>query len=323
MKEFRPLDALRHPLWWMSLAMLLCNDFWWKQASWMPNVLSGKISDFSGMLVFPLFLALLLGLSSRRSWFAVHALTAVLFAAIKLVPVMSYAVVSLFAKLGLSWQIWHDPTDLLALPMLALSFYLFPRLKPVFNAPKRAQAMRILAVSVAAFASLATGTVPAPRTLTTHDGSLMQSDLNLISASDKPISIQIERLNAQVEVDCKKPVTADLFTDDQFKSQGTWTQMPGEASSLIPIAIRKTHEPKCLVVKLTVDRSESVLVAWDADELPIREVPIEFQMPVTPENAPENSLLIFHQDDQYFYIAKGQFSLSHWKRRKYASDYWK
>lgn len=323
MKEFRPIDALRHPLWWIALATLLLNDFWWKQASWMPNVISGKLSDVSGLLVFPLFLALLLGLSSRRTWLAVHVLTGLGFAAIKTLPIASYALVSTFASLGINWQIWHDRTDLLALPFLALSFYVFPRLKPLFNPVKRQHALRFLAIAIAGFASIATGSVPPPRTLTSHDGNLMKSDLNLINASNKTVNIQIERLNPHIQVDCQQPITAELFNADQFKSQGNWTQMPGDASSLIPTSIRKKNEHNCRVVKLTVDRAESVIVAWDDDKLPIHEVPIQFELPVTTENVPQNSLLIYYQDGNYFYIAKGDFTLTHWKRRKYASDYWK
>jgi hypothetical protein len=56
-KESR-LDALADPPFLVSLAVLLANDFLLKPAFHAP--LTGKLSDFAGLIVFPLFLGALL-----------------------------------------------------------------------------------------------------------------------------------------------------------------------------------------------------------------------------------------------------------------------
>lgn len=54
-KKDTPL--LLHPLFLAGLAILLLNDAWWKWA--FHNTLTGKLSDFAGLLIFPIFLAAL------------------------------------------------------------------------------------------------------------------------------------------------------------------------------------------------------------------------------------------------------------------------
>ena len=46
-----------HPLFLTGLAVLLLNDAYWKWA--FSNTLTGKLSDFAGLLIFPIFLAAL------------------------------------------------------------------------------------------------------------------------------------------------------------------------------------------------------------------------------------------------------------------------
>src|SRR5690606_32427585 len=46
-------SLLFHPLFIASLLILLCNDFIFKPA--FPGMLTGKLSDFAGLVVFPVF----------------------------------------------------------------------------------------------------------------------------------------------------------------------------------------------------------------------------------------------------------------------------
>ncbi|MCZ7683483.1 MAG: hypothetical protein M5U28_33725 [Sandaracinaceae bacterium] len=52
--------ALRHPLWWASLALLVANDHWLKGADLLPGWLTGKLSDLAGLIVAPVLLSALL-----------------------------------------------------------------------------------------------------------------------------------------------------------------------------------------------------------------------------------------------------------------------
>ena len=49
----RDTSIFQMPIFIISLTLLLLNDFWWKQT--FHNFLTGKISDFAGLVVFPLF----------------------------------------------------------------------------------------------------------------------------------------------------------------------------------------------------------------------------------------------------------------------------
>ena len=49
----RDTSIFQTPIFILSLTLLLLNDFWWKQI--FHNSLTGKISDFAGLVVFPLF----------------------------------------------------------------------------------------------------------------------------------------------------------------------------------------------------------------------------------------------------------------------------
>ncbi|MCL2326501.1 MAG: hypothetical protein FWC40_08425 [Proteobacteria bacterium] len=323
MNVIRPVEALRHPLWWSMLAVLLCNDLWWKHAGVLPGVLTGKLSDFSGLMVFPLFVALLFGVNRRGWWTAIHVASGLAFAAIKLVPAAGVGLVQLFSVFGVRWQIWFDATDVLALLVLPVSWYVYPRLRPLFSLPRFGSVLRVGAVLVAGFACVATGAVPAPRTLSSHDGNYMVSDLTFINATSGNVNVQIERLNPHIEVDCHAPVRAEDFRDDQFKSQGTWTQAPGEATTLLPLSVRKEADGRCKVVKLTVDTAESVLVVWSDAQLPIRDVPIRYGLPLTADNAPENTLILHRQEKNYFFVAKGDFTLTYWRQDRFGVDYWR
>jgi len=58
-----PPRALSHPLWWAALALLVANDHVLKGAGLLPESLTGKLSDFAGMIVAPPLLGALIGAS--------------------------------------------------------------------------------------------------------------------------------------------------------------------------------------------------------------------------------------------------------------------
>jgi len=62
----KPIKAslLFHPMFFISLFLLLANDFYWKQE--YHNWLTGKLSDFSGLIVLPVFCFVLLPKTSRK-----------------------------------------------------------------------------------------------------------------------------------------------------------------------------------------------------------------------------------------------------------------
>lgn len=143
-----PADGLLHPIPLLAIGLLVLNDHVLKQA--MGGPVTGKMSDFAGLIFFPLFLqaaweigSAVVGrpsLGSRRVLIVAVVLTVVVFAAIKLMPDAA----DLYRG-GLGYLQWlvgllptvmagvptgqpsrveltSDPTDLIALPALAIPY---------------------------------------------------------------------------------------------------------------------------------------------------------------------------------------------------------
>ena len=139
-KRALPAGELLHPIPLLAVAVLLLNDHVLKGAGWLPAVVTGKLSDLAGLLFFPLLLTsvadtallLLAGLLRTRWNFsltraklaAAVAATGALFVAIKLSAGAAAALADVLGKVGFDSAIVADPTDLVALPMLALAYWL-------------------------------------------------------------------------------------------------------------------------------------------------------------------------------------------------------
>ncbi|MEQ9318568.1 MAG: PQQ-binding-like beta-propeller repeat protein [Polyangiaceae bacterium] len=122
--DFRVARVFLHPAWVLALALLLVNDHILKAA--LPGVLTGKLSDLAGMFVAPPVLALLLRVRDRRGLAWCHVAVGLGFSAINLSPATARTVEALSTVL-VRWQIWCDPTDLIALPLLVVSHCLGSR----------------------------------------------------------------------------------------------------------------------------------------------------------------------------------------------------
>ncbi|PRQ07094.1 hypothetical protein [Enhygromyxa salina] len=126
-----PARALLSPAWLLALAVLITNDHWLKGADVIPAWLTGKLSDFAGMLVAPVLLAALLRVRTRGALAACHVAVGLVFAAIQLSPACAGLWSGLMGLVGFPWVITCDPTDLLALPLLGLSWQLLvPHMDP-------------------------------------------------------------------------------------------------------------------------------------------------------------------------------------------------
>lgn len=120
----RARSLVVHPLPVIALVVLVLNDHWLKYAGVLPGWLTGKLSDFAGVVLAPLLISelLLLALKSERVLLPVFAAVGVGFAAIKLFgPARDlYLGVSdlLLGPLGVRSASALDSTDLVALAVL-------------------------------------------------------------------------------------------------------------------------------------------------------------------------------------------------------------
>jgi hypothetical protein len=140
--------AYLHPLSLTSLGLLLLNDHLLKPLRWPSAWITGKLSDLCGMVFFPLLLNLLLCLAISRlppqtlsaltlRRLALHtllsacALSAALLSAINLSVSARWHYIRALS-VALPWvfpphrppHVTADPTDLLALPILSITFYI-------------------------------------------------------------------------------------------------------------------------------------------------------------------------------------------------------
>ncbi|MEW5849753.1 MAG: hypothetical protein AB2A00_13125 [Myxococcota bacterium] len=129
MKEFLS------PLPLAAVALMAVNDSWLKQA--FHNAITGKLSDFAGCFFLPLYVSALLSLVT--SWNGPvrlglgAAVTLAIFIPVSVSPSAARVLCDVLAVRG-AWLGFHgyriasDPTDLMALPCVAVAvWYGLPR----------------------------------------------------------------------------------------------------------------------------------------------------------------------------------------------------
>jgi hypothetical protein len=141
-----PVEEFAHPWPLMAMALLGVNDHLLKGSGWLPGWLTGKLSDFAGLLFFPLFVTAaadtLLYLTFRVSggrtpryslkmWkvYAAVAFTAILFVPLKLSDTWGTLYIQAMHVLDvLDWfggfQVTKDPTDIMAVAVFPLVIWL-------------------------------------------------------------------------------------------------------------------------------------------------------------------------------------------------------
>jgi hypothetical protein len=139
-RPLAPELALAHPLLIASAVVLAANDHLLKGAGLLPGFVTGKLSDLAGMLVAPMVLATLVRARTLRAVALCHAAVGLVFAAINLSPAASGALVAALGSAGIPWRNWCDPTDLVALPLLAVGYAVYARHADVRLAARTAAA---------------------------------------------------------------------------------------------------------------------------------------------------------------------------------------
>jgi hypothetical protein len=129
------------PLPLLALAILVANDRWWKPHHVLPSWATGKISDFAGLLFFPLLLTaaadaivwLIVRTTGAELDFALRrwklalacGVTAAIFTAIKLSPSAAAALDATLRAIGFARaHTVADASDLIALVSLAGAWWL-------------------------------------------------------------------------------------------------------------------------------------------------------------------------------------------------------
>lgn len=228
--ELLPARALLTPTWVGALALLVANDHWLKGSGLLPGVVTGKLSDFAGMLVAPTLLAALIGVRSRGALLACHLAVAAVFTGIQLSTEFAAQWSALMGVFGHPWTITCDPTDLIALPFLLLSWKLLvPQMNPQLPALVPLQRTAVGALSVfGLWSTVATSDID------TFDGGGetwyedVWGHLYINNANDFDIALHIRPLRSDVELDCEE-VSADpgrLLDESAFGEAVHWSLPP-------------------------------------------------------------------------------------------------
>ena len=142
-----PIREFLHPLSLAALALCAVNDHLLKGAGLLPSIVTGKLSDFAGLLFFPLFFTAALDtvlyfLSapleamgrrplpyrlSRAKAAAAGIITGALFTALQLSPAVKDLYIAVHRLIGFHVRMTQDPSDLIALLMLPVAYFIATR----------------------------------------------------------------------------------------------------------------------------------------------------------------------------------------------------
>ena len=243
-RGLQPARALLTPTWLGALALLVANDHWLKGSGLLPGVLSGKLSDFAGMLVAPALLAALLQARSRRALLACHVAVAAVFAGIQLWAGFAGQWSALMGLLGHPWAITCDPTDLIALPFLLLSWKLLvPEMEG--NKPALVPLQRTAVAGASVFGLWATVATSEIDSGVDPDGEWYEDVYGHVyvnNANDFEISLHVRRLREDVTLDCMEIATdpGRLLSEDAFGEAEHWL-LPARTN----VGIDLTHSSQC------------------------------------------------------------------------------
>jgi len=266
-----PSGSFAHPLFVSALLVLAFNDHVLKASGALP-ALSGKLSDFAGLLVAPLVLAWLCRVRSTRGFASAHIAVGVGFSLLQ-VP----AVAGLLNG-ALPVHIWADPSDLYALPTLLLSFLLLGR------RPARPRPALGWVALVFCTATNAPGQGDAPPRYPFPPAGVLETDLFIRNHLSADLHVGVRQVRDEVTIDCdtmlQEPDTA--LSEGSFGDEREWNVAARDA---VPLWDRRggSMDRECYAVRLRA-RDREWLITWRHGTPPMREIPIRLEPHQSPES---------------------------------------
>lgn len=257
-ERLHPERALLHPLWSVSLALLVVNDQVLKGAGLLPGWLTGKLSDFAGFLLFPMLLCTLVRARTWRALWLCHGLAALLLFALELSPGFCTL---LERALGL--RLWADPTDLLALVSIAASArWLAPLAARPAMATRieKAAARPLLVLGVLACAATSMPSPEPPERF---------GEMFVWNQRPKDVQVRVSALRDQITFSCDAAQAAPeaVFSTTSFRVARHFTLV---ANGRLPLDdLRRQQDGGCHALLLSVEGAADRLLIWRSGVLPM------------------------------------------------------
>ena len=258
----RPLSSSAHPLatgwWWVALGVLVANDHLLKGAELVPGWFTGKLSDFCGLLVAPPLLAALVFAKRRPTRALAFLLVAAVFTAINVSEFAASAVEQGMGALGFPWRIWSDPTDLVALVVVPVAWWL------AYGAPARRARERAgapipstrLARGVSCVGAIAGGIA----CLATSPDDTIRSAGTLVNSTPFRQDVRVYRVSGFTGCD---PHTWSVPAADDIDLESCKSLDFEQATSLGWYRYGE-EPPECDAVVVAVDGLPNTLLVWSA-----------------------------------------------------------
>jgi len=219
--------ALRHPLFWGALALLVLNDHVLKGAEVLPGALTGKLSDFAGLIVAPVLVAALFRARTTPGRVLAFSAVTLPFVAINVSPLAAEWMESAVALVGIEWRIWCDPSDLVGLIALPAAWWLLDA-EPLALPGRRV--VEGVGMATAAFACMATSPPP-PGPIETRvveippDPWTTAAYLHNSSAED--VDVRLRWVSAEFDCDRVRDNPGAYLSPEAFGEGITVTLDPG------------------------------------------------------------------------------------------------
>lgn len=296
----RPERVLVQPVWLIALALLIFNDHLFKGSGILPGAVTGKLSDFVGLIVAPALLATLLRATSARALIAVHVAIGAVFAAINVSPAAAGAMERLMALGPFPWHITVDPWDLIALPTLFYSYRLCRTAAARPTAVARPLSGFLLSIGLVASAA----TEPPIENFPAQ----FNADLVIGAASNDTLILRIRPLRDTVSIDCATALRnpSGTLSRELFGPARAWRVDPDQVTVASANGFVSGGECSAVLVDGTLHRGRlpaggsvngsgepipMALVFWTS-----RDFPPEF-IDATRDDAPEDRLLLVRRGD--------------------------
>ena len=286
MTEARPRASLTHPLFLAALAALALNDHLLKGSGAWP-ALSGKLSDVAGLLVAPLVLAWMARVRTRRGFLACHVAVGLVFA-LHQVPA-----IATWLMAWLPVRIWADPTDLYALPALAVSFFVLGRAPHGPVKERGSVVVGVVALLLCVASDIPGSNAPPPRYPFPPAG-VLETDLYIRNHLSADLRVGVRRIEDESQPDCDDLLRDPIATvqSGDFGDEQEWTVAARDA---VPLWDRRggAMTRDCYVVRLKA-RDTEWLIAWRHGTPPLRDVAIRLE----PHESPEADAMRISEDPE-------------------------